>query len=238
MSKTIDILKENASLYGNKTANLVLLEQINKKFSSNFLVPDFIGIKDEKIKSFLAKTYPDFVQDWQLFIEEFNSADKTLSESSKTILASIQDKIENAFKDNSIFVTGDIEYPLNFENKSLMVRSTGHEDSDELNNAGGNLSLQSYGDTASLNQAISQVVSSYFSFKSLSQRIYAGDDITQEPFMPVLMQELIGEAVNGFDQEISSGVAFVKNGKVSVNAAFGHNELVVGSSHFAIFVYC
>ena len=124
-----------------------------------------------------------------------------------------------------------------------MVRSTGLEDRVGLSNAGGNESVTSVmPNLQAIWRAMGKVVRSYLSKKSLAQRLASGDDITQDPFMPVLIQIMIGEPV--WDEQNPptdlktipiSGVMFSPEpegntaGVVQIQAAYGHNEGVVNS---------
>lgn len=79
----------------------------------------------------------------------------------------------------------------------LMVRSTGKEDTLELANAGGNLSVVNVEpDELKVFLAIKDVVLSYFSEKSLLQRLKNGDKGLFELdnlIIPVLLQEMVDE---------------------------------------------
>jgi hypothetical protein len=219
----------NSKEYGNKTANLIRLNELNSSLNKGFLVPEFTGFSHKVILDIVEKILPSFPSMWQSFCADFQE-EKNIGFSSKKSLDTIQQSLIKAFDDNNIFSKKlGLEYPIDLANKNLMVRSTGNEDTDELSNAGGNLSLQSLSDEISLSKSIGCVIASYFSSKSLEQRLKASDNIIEEPFIPVLLQELIGEDINDNQDPVSSGVAFVTNGKVTINAAVGHNELVVAS---------
>lgn len=79
----------------------------------------------------------------------------------------------------------------------LMVRSTGKEDTLEMANAGGNASKVNVDpNPLSVLSAIKDVVLSYFSERSLSQRLKIGDQslFTLDSLItPVLLQEMVGE---------------------------------------------
>ncbi len=123
------------------------------------------------------------------------------------------------------------------KNLRLMVRSTGKEDTDTLANAGGNESVPNVEPALpELIQAIKVVVLSYFSEKSLRQRLGQKDEtvFSDDVFVPVLFQEMIGEVAGG--PVPTSGVMFTQDPEVGadssvciVQAAFGHGELVVNS---------
>lgn len=107
-------------------------------------------------------------------------------------------------------------------NLRLVVRSTGKEDTDSLANAGGNETVINVEPTPlALLNAMQTVVCSYVGKKSLQQRLGAGDpDLFNEPFMPVVVQVMIGEPPLGAEkaQEIPRcGVMFTEEAEGSIN---------------------
>ncbi|MCK4650747.1 hypothetical protein KAT08_01100 [Candidatus Babeliales bacterium] len=151
----------------------------------------------------------------------------------------------------------------------LMVRSTGREDTKNLANAGGNESVSSVlPELVEIWHAIGEVIGSYFGDKSFSQRLIstisaaknemgitagkmAADqenkiidkikyEIKKDPFVPVLLQYMIGERVwtghQPDEKEIPvSGVIFTQEpegnttGVSVIQAAYGNNTGVVNS---------
>jgi|GEM_PF-2581078 len=122
----------------------------------------------------------------------------------------------------------------------VMVRSTGREDSKEFANAGGNESVSAVKpDLISISEAMKAVLASYFGERSVEQRLLANDQslfTSPEPFMPVLIQFMIGEKIGGEPNPQlipSAGVLFTVEaegktpGVMQIDSAFGHNELVV-----------
>ncbi|OGI09952.1 MAG: hypothetical protein A2Y40_01810 [Candidatus Margulisbacteria bacterium GWF2_35_9] len=77
--------------------------------------------------------------------------------------------------------------------QTLIVRSTGMEDKKDLANAGGNDSIKNVQPTIpDVFKAMGQVIASYFSDKSFSQRLAAGDQtIFTLPPTPVLLQVMV-----------------------------------------------
>ena len=76
-------------------------------------------------------------------------------------------------------------------NLRLMVRSSGKEDTKELANAGGNVSVANVEPSiVPFLTALKAVVISYFGEKSLKQRLLAGDAslFDKVPFTPVVVQ--------------------------------------------------
>lgn len=229
-----DQLKELAAKYGFKTANLMKLRGIFSA-SSKIIIPEFEGIEHKEINAHIKKYYPNFENDWNRFREQYE-ASKDLAQC-VPLLESIQGNIKRAFVDHPL-QDGAIDKFIH-GNKPITVRSTGYEDDDSedenqstVSNQGGNYSATNVTpDLISINSAIGDVVASYFSFKSLNQRKGLGDDVTKEPFMPVLLQERVGE-VSGHAIP-TSGVMYTQESElqtpnvVQINAVFGHAEAAV-----------
>ena len=124
-----------------------------------------------------------------------------------------------------------------FAADNVMVRSTGNEDRVDVANPGGNESFVCHKLKDRIFQSIGDVVSSYFSEKSMSQRLKIGDDITAAlPTMACLVQDLVGEDMQDREspeQEAKlpvSGVIYTDgNGNIRIQSAYGHGEYVVNS---------
>jgi len=133
---------------------------------------------------------------------------------------------------------------------SLMVRSTGKEDTKEFANAGGNETVANVEPTAqAVSEAMGVVVASYVGLKSISQRLAVAKTIEliqailAQPFVPVLIQRMIGEPADGIKvtsaEDVKKipvpGVMFTTEaeartpGLTMVQTTFGHNEGVVNS---------
>ena len=247
--------RKNADLFGNKTANLQELGLVSKELNGlvkpvegqkqRFDVPPFFGISNDEVRSFLEeKGVLDFIKEqWGLFKELQPQGAKKLVDEAKGPLAKIREAVQGAFKENSFFISDKgrsktLEAFLS-DAKSrellLMVRSTGREDSKELANAGGNESVSSVPpELLAISKSMGEVVASYFSEKSIGQRILGGDaQLFADPFMPVLFQFMVGERPGKKDQVPVSGVMFSQEaegrtpGVVHIQATFGHNEGVV-----------
>lgn len=224
---------QNAALYGNKAANLIELKK-------NFLVPHFFLISDTQVKQFLNsiqittngnETVLQFINHQMEIFSEVQPRDKTiLTVAAKVILLKIEKIIEQTFNQNPIIVTelNDFLQQVSGEDDLLMVRSTGAEDSKELANAGGNKSIAAVKpNVKSVSQAIGQVIASYFSEKSISQRLLGQDNrIFGQLFMPVFLQVMITkDPISGviFSQEIEGNTP----GVTQIQATYGHGEGVV-----------
>jgi hypothetical protein len=225
-------LKDQATTFGNKTANLERLQRLFTE-DPHVVIPLFRGIQHRDILEHITTSFPDFLPLWEEFKHVIGSPPE-ISRGTEVLLQ-IQAGIASCFKD---FDHEAIEAMMTRREK-LMVRSTGHEDTKELANAGGNESVANVAPSKDdIKEAIGRVIASYFGMKSLRQRFESGDDITQDPFMPVLLQVMIGEKPTGEEakerHEIpTSGVMYTTEGElntkgvVQIAAAFGHAEGVV-----------
>lgn len=237
--KKVSIKKESQELYGNKFANLEVLQSLFKDIKG-VDVPPFIGISEKETAAHLEKYYPDYKKDWIGFQNSLNGNSGRIGAEQEKILSDIQIKILKAFKDQP-FYSEAMQTFLNElpPNSTLMVRSTGKEDSEELANAGGNESKAGVTpEQLAISVALGQVIASYHSPLSLTQRAIAGQDITQPVTTPVLVQKMIGEPAGGassFKDIPISGLAYTREalGKTEnvtqLQCAFGHNEAVVNS---------
>lgn len=237
--------QKNADLYGNKAANLMELNTVatllNKDKPGRYAVPSFFPIDNNAIRSFLAEygVLERIDTLWQEFQQAQEGNLQELQSKAKEKLAELEKLIEQTFKTH-FFAFSDEDTHKKFiaflamavaKKILFMVRSTGKEDTKELANAGGNKSISAVQPKPELiSVAIGQVLASYFSEKSMSQRIVAGDRTLfsdKQPFMPVLIQIMItgNEVVSGvlFTQEAEGHTA----GVTQIQATHGHGEGVV-----------
>lgn len=252
--------EEYAGKYGNKTANLRELDNLVKTINdtsniqTRFAVPAFFGISNQEVIDYFeankpALSYRLVKRMWENFIKSLQKNATTLSVDELNTLSNIRRRIHMLFElpDESIrpfFFNVDerqqgfIEFLNTAEkdNKLLMVRSSGREDSKALSNAGGNESVSSVDPNISaLSSAMAEVIASYFSEKSIGQRLALKDPTIREfPSMPVLLQIMIGEIAGGNNRAIPiSGVMFRPEaegktpGITTIQATWGHNEAVV-----------
>ena len=228
-----------AAQYGNKAANLAELRKITS-------VPTYFEISNNEVQEFLSKVImPEQSVSVMQFIvqnlEKFKriqsaSTGKTLVPEAAQILARIEHAIEKAFADK-VFEFGSSDRQKKFtdflesaakKQDLFMVRSTGLEDTKELANAGGNKSIPAIKpDPAVVSKAMGQVIASYFSEKSISQRLLAKDKTLYDPpFMPVFVQLMIGKnPISGvmFNPEAEGHTP----GVTQIQATYGHGEGVV-----------
>lgn len=221
--------------YGYKTANLHELQKVTAALKTSGLkakiqVPDFVGISSHHVKEFLKNRGYNIEAAWTNFIKNFSISQRQQFFETKNFspqflhgLKQIEDRIKQIFEQaaqqaisNNENFNFDQEFAeaginetierIKQKKSSLIVRSTGKEDTDTLSNAGGNESVPNVAPIASdILRAMgvgepgkTGVVSSYFSEKSFIQRLDGGDTTLFDlPFTPVLIQRMVGERVHG-----------------------------------------
>lgn len=198
--------------------------------------PDRLEIRADAMKS---KKFPEgFLTDCALLRQEITDAFRLLV-----------DRVDDEGGLDSLLDTNNLTPLINRvsnQNERLMVRSTGkNEDTVELANAGGNVSVPNVIPSAEeVLNANEDVVTSYFGEKSLKQRLGGGDRSLFDPLplTPVLVQRMIGEKSPAaiplcgvmFTEDPESKVsgaagATETSGNTVIQVAFGHNEAVVNS---------
>ena len=253
--------------YGYKGANLMIMQEkadkINEKLkaqksTTTVKVPPFLAVGDFQMQQHLMKALPNLQKRWIEFLDSFDPGMKEqflkakgeseqkvpikISPKGLEIIADIQKQImEHFIKDP--YYTIQIDEWLKKENPDfVIVRSTGKEDSDTNSNAGGNASIPFVKpDPNAISDAMGQVLASYFGRKSIEQRLLAGDQSLfkeTKPFLPVLIQSMIGENVGGVGSQNEdiprSGVLFTRQqdkakGVTLIQTGLGNNEGVVSS---------
>ena len=224
-------MSKQASYYGNKTANLQRLSEIFQN-DPTVVIPHFHGISHATVLVCIQTHFPGFNVLWREFTEHVASGKDI--ESASHILVKIQAGIKKAISSSQTFpAESDIEDFVN-QQKPIMVRSTGREDTLKVANPGGNESIPNVQpNRQDISNAIGEVVASYFSETSLGQRLASGDDLLQPPFMPVLLQVMVGESEGNIP---TSGVMYTTEGDlgtdgvVQISASFGHADGIVTGS--------
>ncbi len=220
--------------YGYKSANLMQLEKLASLTGSE--VPKFKAIAHKEVLSYITRKYPTFLSDYAAFRAALGNP-PTLTEQAEDWLAFIKATIERIFKrgvDESLF--GLDLFIKSVSSDFLIVRSTGKEDSDTTSNAGGNLSIPyTRKNEKEVLSHIGKVLGSYFSERSITQRIASQDKSLvedEEPFVPILIQEMCGEPLHHKLPEKAiprSGVIFIRKDISEASIGLGHNEGIVSS---------
>lgn len=230
-----------ALTYGYKEANLFVLNGFSE--DSGFSVPKFFGLSHQENYAFLKQYRDEQEQTFDHLYEEFCRLQKqdptqlqSLNPEAARVLEKIRVFVIEAFSNK----THSTELDANISKlivrstafgatSKLMIRSTGKEDNEQIANPGGNESFSNVDNNQqAISTAIGKVIASYFSEKSMMQRLLAKDDITSPPFMPVLLQEMIGISVAEEDS-VRSGVMYTNQRGTQIQIAPGHGELVVNS---------
>ncbi len=215
------------SLLGNKTDNLARLKELFAR-TDGVSIPEFKGISHSEVLEYIQVKMPELDTLWEQFVEEG-------AEPGSPHLQTIRNRIMEIFASSTDFPPDDVLVPFLNKNKPLMVRSSGKEDSKEVPNPGGNESISNVApNAADIRRAIGEVLASYFSEKSLTQRKCAGDSIDSLPLLPVLIQVMVGER-EGSPIPVSGGLYTSEGelgteGVMQINAAFGHAEGIVTGS--------
>ncbi len=250
--------------FGYKSANLMVMEAKAQAMSeklkhSEIKVPPFFPISDYEMTHLLKLNIPEVFEMWDQFLNTFDNDQKKaftdalsqehaakiplkISPEGEKQIKLIQARIKDFFNKN-FYHTPQIALWLQNENPEfLIVRSTGKEDSDNNSNAGGNESVPYViPSQEKIAEALGEVVASYFGEKSINQRLAAGDQSLfseRKPFMPVLLQTMVGENVAGVgvpnNQVPRCGVLFTRQadkaqGVTFIQTGLGNNEGVVSS---------
>ncbi|MFA6302899.1 MAG: PEP/pyruvate-binding domain-containing protein [Legionella sp.] len=231
-------IDDSARKVGNKAANLQELQALCQKISSLNVpvhVPELYALEHDMITSHLDKSAPDWRNLWSNFVQEQGKAELgSLAPQALAKLQLLRALIVKTFETYPLSSEELEQYLGTLPDKSLlMVRSTSKEDSVDLANPGGNESIAAVApDKHAISKAMGEVVASYFSEKSLKQRLISNDNITEFPFMPVLLQRMIGEPLLGeinVAAVIRSGVMYTGKAGTQIQLAPGHGELIVNS---------
>lgn len=240
-----EAVTKSAEAFGFKSANLLELQKLcaliqSKDTSLRAKVPSICPLSHDLVYAHIRKHGAEFDALWKQFVSNQGQETQTITQSAQRTLAQIQKLIREIFIKNPLSLDTkelaplkDYLSTLNPEVDLLMVRSTGKEDTAEIANPGGNVSVSAVKpDAASISNAIGEVVASYFSEKSNKQRLLGKDDITKPPFMPSLLQRMVGESIGGSKEAaeiVRSGVMYTGARGTRIQVAPGHGELIVNS---------
>ncbi|MBA3602493.1 MAG: hypothetical protein H0W50_02385 [Parachlamydiaceae bacterium] len=259
------ISDQKLARFGLKHKNLVHQAHFVKSIGIPGLeVPMPCGLSTDVIEAFLRQNSPEIFDHWlalgklyasHLLIPndkecpflEIPEAAAHLHAIEKAIVEAFSKASTDDITYQSLGISPEMELWLEESNKKghyLMVRSSGAEDSSHAANAGGNVS-KAYvlPKTGPLCNAIGEVVSSYFSYSSLQNRINVGiNPFFEELNIGLTTQELIGECLGG--EKVSSDIPvslvlftneplYVGDEKFRVmrlSATYGHGNGVVGGA--------
>lgn len=203
-------INEKAKKIGYKAANLEILSQIVP-------VPPFISLEHENILHYLDQHANSWRTLWDKF-KQTQQSSANLTADAKHIIRDIQQLIKTTFINHPMHSDAIATFIKQAKNNSLIIRSTGKEDSVEVANPGGNESIAAVlPNSSAISKAIGEVIASYFGEKSFQQRLLGRQDITEDPFMPVLIQTMISEPMNGHPnpaQVTRSGVMYSRQNEV------------------------
>lgn len=224
-----DRIQAYARQFGNKAANLHELSLICPKN-----IPVFCPLSDENVQAHLDKYALQWRDLWKEFQTQQGDEKSAIRESAIPILQKLRELIITTFNQQPFEDPDFVKFldTVKQKNATLMVRSTGEEDTVDGANPGGNESIAAVEPTVeAVSAAMGQVVASYFSEKSLKQRLLSLiNDITKDAFMPVLLQQMVGEPKYGYKTSaavIRSGVMYTSKGNTQIHVAPGHGDLVI-----------
>lgn len=226
--------------FGHKAANLVKLDQLCHSLTLtgvHVCVPPYLCFSHQEIFGHIRQFYPAYLEDWQVFVS-LQAGNALFPSEARLHLWKMQEALIQLFAAH-IFTTAALEDFLRLyrdKNATLMVRSTGREDSETFSNAGGNRSESGViPEREAVSAAIGKVIASYHSVKSLRLRKFGDDDIAASPFLSVFLQEMIGE-VYECNQKLDIPVSGILHTQemlghtpdmIQLQALYGHNEALV-----------
>lgn len=232
-------ITKRAREFGNKSAHLQELIGISlqKELSElRFDVPAAYYLCHETIYQHLNEHTPEWKKYWDSFKLLQGAERGELNTEALDALRQLRSLISKTFVEHPLPETVFEFYlkKLGNEDGSLMVRSTGEEDTAKVANPGGNESVAAVApNVRAISEAIGTVVASYFSEKSLKQRLLSSaSDVTKDPFMPVLLQRMVGERLQETkdnEEVVRSGVMYTNAFETHIQIAPGHGELIVNS---------
>jgi hypothetical protein len=240
------------SSFGNKTFNLCVLNALAQKINTTLFassttrmaVPQFFAVSNQDLSAYLNDAI-DLDDLWKQFKKQ-QGTKKELDAQAIQTLTQIRTKIAQRFSNTNTIpasIQKQIESFIALNPSSLfMVRSTGDGDRTDIANAGGNESVAAVrANVSAIWQAMGIVIQSYFSEKSLRQRLLTSDTITKRYCIPVLIQRMMGEKIwegqnpANLSEYPVSGVMFTQESAgntphiVQIQTAYGHNQGVVNS---------
>ncbi|MGM0439897.1 MAG: PEP/pyruvate-binding domain-containing protein [Chlamydiota bacterium] len=225
--------------YGPKCARLISLQN-SPHYKKDFDIPAFFPIANQEIKDYLNFWNPYWQSLWQKFYDiQSKESNNSIAPEAIPILQAIRELIKETFRLHPYSSLALESWLEQHESETLIVRSSGNEDSDYFINVGGNLSVPAIGvNKSEVSQAIGDVVASYFSPYSLKQRLWGGDDILSDTsfalFLQVMETELFDEQQASYDiPTITSGIMHTsKYGRsldetTFIQSCFGNGKMII-----------
>lgn len=225
----------------NLDLHLAALRAANDPRVHNVRIPATFKLKTKQVFPFLMSNNPSFF-DWWLELRALyreNPADFISNQRAVALSQQGQEAIRSAIKrkdkpwDSRLTQWFHSLPPGSF----CMVRSSGAEDGNSAN-AGGNESKE-YATIDTIDQAIGEVLASYFDLRSFTNQIQAGADPFEMLHLSLGIQELMGEPMGGeSDPSLvpTSGVLFtneplyINDGRIMrLTTTKGHGNAVVKS---------
>lgn len=247
-----DRVEQRTQLMGGKAANLEELQQMVVAHAKTVearigikircQIPDFQPLYDEFIAAHLDKFAPRWREHWATFIKSFEEQQK---QTTGEITSFTQEGVKALEQIQTLIIKTLDEHPIPEEvlskflselhkDANLMVRSTTLSEDSATAALPGAFTTESAvpQDSKAISHAIGVVGASYFTPESFMQRLANHVNISQKPFMAVLIQRQIGEKLGGDedpDQVIRSGVMYTSKMGTKIQLAPGHGQLVVNN---------
>lgn len=231
----------NAEKYGSKAANLIDTAEllIEAELPIPVEIPDFVPISQQEMMAHIDRClkendYPSIQEMWQQFCFVQKESNTQLTLQARAQLGLIRERIIAMSRSDHFCSTELKGFLERNSHQRLMVRSTSNEDSEDLDNAGGNETQSNVApDLEIISQKIGDVIASYFSEKSFEQRLLCGDDVLQIPNLAVLIQQMVG--AEDEPERFCSGIGYREEplaqtrGTSAVHSAPGQGEMLVNS---------
>jgi len=228
-----------AEIFGNKCAQLFQLRTLLDRFPDEKVqVPDFFSIASDHLQRHLVQWNPEWEQLWKEFCQKQGTITTHLTAETKEILQQLRTHATRTFVDHCFHDEALDRWLIEHNDVPLIVRSSGIEDGETCVNAGGNASIAAVqAERKVISRALGEVVASYFSERSLEQRLLSGDSIVAEPFYAAFVQEMIIDQFEISEQTPTfttvSGILFSSDpdhpNLTTIQSCFGHGEKIASA---------
>lgn len=192
--------REGLPSFGNKYDGLIRVKMALREETAQ--VPFFFGFTDSQILSLLS----DSTLDLWLKVGEAAKNPSFALRDIDALLLQLQASIRTDILSREFpFSNSQLEALATCKDKKLIVRSSSNEDTLTVVNAGGNISIGGISpEIKAVKEAIAEVVSSYFSYRSLKNRSAFEDPFKDLPLCSVLIMEQISDSSE--EDPVVSGV--------------------------------